>query len=153
MTGDVQVPKLSRPAAESFIAAENCESPTSPLGWSAGLGRQYDETDAGQPISLVGVPDGTYILRATVDPEHVLHEVTTANDVTDTTLHIVGNDVTVLDQKVNEVAIPRVRLTGRGPVVTAKVSPPAGAPFSSVQLILDGRPVGPPLRPRRTRTR
>ena len=68
MTGDVQVPGYPNPPATTFISPSNCEDPTQPLGWSAGWGDQYDQTDAGQPISLVGVPDGTYILRATVDP-------------------------------------------------------------------------------------
>jgi hypothetical protein len=90
------------------------------------------------------VPDGTYVLRATVDPEHVLHEVTTANDVTDTTLAIAGNAVTVVSQKVTNVPLPKVRVTGTGPTVTATVTPPTGKTVSSVQLIVDGRPAGPP---------
>jgi hypothetical protein len=143
MTGDIQVPGYPNPPTESFISAEDCTDPTRPLGWSAGWGDEYDQTDAGQPISLAGVPDGTYILRATVDPEHVLHEVTTANDVTDTKLQIAGNDVTVLSQKVTNVPLPKVRLTGTT-TLTAIVSPPSGAAVHSVQFILDGRPVGPP---------
>jgi len=142
MTGDVQVPGYPNPPAETFISPSNCADPTKPLGWSAGWGDQYDQTDAGQPISLVGVPDGTYVLRATVDPEHVVHEVTTTNDVTDTTLQIVGNQVSVVSQKVTKVPLPRVRLTG-GSHLTATVSPPPGHTVRSVQFILDGRPVGP----------
>jgi hypothetical protein len=142
MTGDVQVPGYPNPPFESFIPGSNCGDPTKPLGWSAGWGDEYDQTDAGQPISLVGVPDGTYVLRATVDPEHVLHEVTTANDVTDTTLKIAGNEVTVLSQKVTKVPLPRVQVTGNGPALTATVSPPDGKTVHSVQFILDGRPVG-----------
>src|SRR5439155_7364134 len=110
-TGDVQVPGYPNPPPQSFIPASSSADPTRPLGWSAGWGDQYDQTDAGQPISLAGVPDGTYILRATVDPEHVLHEVTTANDVTDTKLTISGTNVTVVSQKVTNVPLPRVRVT------------------------------------------
>jgi hypothetical protein len=143
ITGDVQVPGYPNPPAQSAIPTFNCGYPTKPLGWSAGWGDQYDENDAGQPISLVGVPDGTYILRATVDPQHVLHEVTTANDVTDTTLTIAGTDVTVVSQKVTNVPLPQVRVTGSGPSVTATVSPPSGKTVSSVQFIVDGRPAGP----------
>src|SRR5438552_3885293 len=110
MTGDVQVPGYPNPPPQSFIQGENCADPTKPLGWSAGWGDQYDQTDAGQPISLAGIPDGTYILRATVDPEHVLREVTTANDVTDTTLTITGDQVDVVSQKVTKVPLPRVRV-------------------------------------------
>ncbi len=142
MTGDVQIPGYPNPPAESAIPTSNCEDPRLPLGWSAGWGDEYDQTDAGQPISLVGVPDGTYILRATVDPQHVLREVTTANDVTDTTLTIAGNDVTVVSQKVTKVPLPRVRLTADGLDLAATVSPPAGKTVRSVQFVLDGRPVG-----------
>jgi len=145
ITGDVQVPGYPNPPAQTFIPSSNCADPTLPLGWSAGWGDQYDQTDAGQPISLVGVPDGTYILRATVDPEHVLHEVTTANDVTDTTLTISGNQVSVVSQKVVKVPLPRVRLTV-GPSLTATVTPPSGKTVRSVQFLLDGRPVGHALK-------
>ena len=141
--------RLSEPAGGDahpdleLRATRRCRS-AGPPGW----GDQYDQTDAGQPISLVGVPDGTYILRATVDPQHVLREVTTANDVTDTTLTIAGNDVTVVSQKVTKVPLPRVRLTAGGLDLTATVSPPAGEdrPLGSV------RPRRPPLSaPRRSR--
>ena len=142
MTGDVQIPGYPNPPVATFIPASNCGNPTLPLGWSAGWGDEYDQTDAGQPISLAGVPDGTYILRATVDPEHVLHEVTTMNDVTDTTLQITGDQLTVVSQKVTNVPLPRIRLTRNGPTLTAAVSPPAGTKVRSVQFILDGRPVG-----------
>ena len=141
ITGDVQVPGYPNPPAQTFIPNSNCGDPTLPLGWSAGWGDQYDQTDAGQPISLAGIPDGTYILRATVDPQHVLHEVTTANDVTDTTLTIAGNQVNVVSQHVSKVPLPSVRLSG-GPTLTATVSPPSGKTVRSVQFILDGRPVG-----------
>ena len=142
MTGDVQVPGYPNPPSQSAIPVSDCGDPTLPLGWSAGWGDQYDQTDAGQPISLVGVPDGTYILRATVDPEHVVHEVTTANDVTDTTLQITGNDVSVVSQHVTKVALPQVRVAA-GTRLTATVSAPAGKTVHSVQFILDGRPFGP----------
>ena len=141
VTGDVQVPGYANPPPETFIPDSNCADPTKPLGWSTGWGDQYDQTDAGQPISLAGVPDGTYVLRATVDPEHVLHEVTTANDVTDTTLQITGNQVDVVSQKVTKVPLPRVRVTV-GPSLTATVTPPSGKTVESVQFILDGHPLG-----------
>ena len=142
MTGDVQVPGYPNPPPQTAIPESNCADPTKPLGWSAGWGDQYDQTDAGQPISLVGVPDGTYVLRATVDPEHVVHEVTTTNDVTDTTLQIAGNEVSVVSQKVTKVPLPQVRLVV-GSHLTATASPPPGKTVHSVQFILDGRPFGP----------
>jgi len=143
MTGDVQVPGYPNPPHQTFIPDSNCADPTRPLGWSAGWGDEYDQTDSGQPISLVGVPDGTYILRATVDPEHVIHEVTTANDVTDTTLTIAGDEVSVVSQKVTKVPLPQVQVTG-WPTLTATVSPPTGSTVRSVQFLLDGRPIGHP---------
>ena len=143
LTGNVHVPGYPNPPAQSFIPGSNCTDPTRPLGWSAGWGDQYDQTDEGQPIGLAGMPDGTYILRATVDPEHVLREVTTANDVTDTTLTITGNQVSVVSQKVTKVPLPRVRVAV-GLSLTATVSPPPGKTVRSVQFILDGHPVGHP---------
>jgi Big-like domain-containing protein/lysyl oxidase len=153
ITGDTQAPGYPNPPAQTFIPTYNCAEPTMPLGWSAGWGDAYDEVDAGQPISLQGVADGTYILRATVDPEHVLREVTTGNDVTDTKLQIAGDNVTVLSQRIEEVPLPRVRLAGvhsgedvAGRVaLQARVSPPAGRKVGSVQFLLDGRPLGPAL--------
>ena len=76
---------------QTFIPQANCTDPTKPLGWSVGWGDQYDQTDAGQPIDLTGVPDGTYILHAIVDPQHVLTETDPTNNVTDTKLQISGN--------------------------------------------------------------
>ena len=143
LTGNVHAPGYPNPPAQSLIPGSNCADPRLPLGWSEGWGDQYDQTDAGQPISLAGIPDGTYILRATVDPQHVLREVTTANDVTDTTLTIAGNDVTVVSQHVSEVPLPRVRVTV-GPSLTATVTPPPGKTVQSVQFIVDGRPFGRP---------
>ena len=62
-----------------------------PLGWSVGWGDEYDQTDPGQPIDLTGVPDGTYTLQGTVDPDHVLTESNPTNNVVDTVLQITGN--------------------------------------------------------------
>jgi hypothetical protein len=154
ITGDTQVPGYKNPPGQTFIPDSNCGDPTLPLGWSAGWGDQYDQTDEGQPISLQGVADGTYVLRATVDPEHVLREVTTRNDVTDTKLRIAGDQVTVLSQKIVNAPLPSVRLAGvRGGesvagslALKARVSAPAGRTVRSVQFLLDGRPLGPALK-------
>ncbi|HEY2353380.1 MAG TPA: Ig-like domain-containing protein [Gaiellaceae bacterium] len=144
MTGDVQVPGYPNPPSSTAIPNSNCADPTRPLGWSAGWGDEYDQTDAGQPISLAGLPaDGTYVLRATVDPQHVLHEVTTADDVTDTKLTITGNDVTIDWQKVTKVPLPRVRVAVGAASLTATVSPPAGKTVESLQFVVDGHPIGP----------
>src|SRR6478609_5815873 len=64
----------TRPSSPSPTAA------TPALRWSVGWGDQYDQTDSGQPIDLTGVADGTYVLEATVDPQHVLTESNTSNN-------------------------------------------------------------------------
>lgn len=153
ITGDTQVSGIRNSPGQTFIPDSNCGDPTLPLGWSVGWGDQYDQTDDGQPIPLAGVPDGTYVLRATVDPEHALHELTTANDVTDTTLRIAGNNVTVVSQKVVSLPLPRVRLVGirAGETVAgslalrAHVALPPGRLLRSLQFLLDGKPLGPRL--------
>lgn len=153
ITGDTQVPGVPDTPSQTFISDGNCGDPTLPLGWSVGWGDQYDQTDAGQPIDLTGVPDGTYILRAMVDPDHVFREQTTANDVTDTTLRISRDNVTVVSQHVVNVALPRVRVASpapgssvfRGVTIRASVAPPAGSSVRSVQFLLDGQPLGPAL--------
>ncbi len=153
ITGDTQVNGVPNTPSQTAIPVGDCGDPTQPLGWSVGWADEYDQTDAGQPIDLTGVPNGTYVLRATVDPEHVLRESTTANDVTDTTLRITGNEVTVLSQKVVNVPLPRVSITGVPSTTSAwgslslraAVAPPAGARVSSVQFLLDGQPLGPAL--------
>src|SRR5262249_52389049 len=53
-TGASQPPDPPNPPSQTAIPQSNCTSPTRPLGWSAGWGDQYDQTDEGQPISLVG---------------------------------------------------------------------------------------------------
>ena len=74
ITGDAFVGGVPNTPSQTYIPASNCTDPTKPLGWSVGWGDQYDQTDAGQPIDLTGVADGTYILHAVVDPNHVLTE-------------------------------------------------------------------------------
>lgn len=98
MTGDTRLTGVANTPNQTFISQGNCTDPTQRLGWSVGWGDEYDQTDSGQPIDLTGVPDGTYILRGVVDPLHVLTESDTTNDVTDTTLQISGDNVTVLSQ-------------------------------------------------------
>ena len=73
----------------------DCTSPNKPLGLSPGYGDQYDQTDNGQPIDLTGVADGTYVLQATVDPQHIFTESDPDNNVVDTLLQISGNDTSV----------------------------------------------------------
>jgi hypothetical protein len=153
ITGDTQIQGVPNTPNQTAIPVGDCTDPTQPLGWSVGWADEYDQTDAGQPIDLTGVPDGNYILRAIVDPYHVLHERTTANDVTDTELRISGDQVTVLSQRVVNVPIPSVRVTAPaagsslwgGVSLRASVTAPAGTTVQSVQFLLDGQPIGRPL--------
>jgi len=153
ITGDTYVGGVPNTPNQTFIPQSNCEDPTKPLGWSVGWGDQYDQTDAGQPIDLTGVPDGTYVLHATVDPQHVLTETNTSNNVTDTRLQISGGNVTVLSQTQPVVSPPAVSVTGPASgtnvsgTVTLQASASATPPATvgSVQFLLDGQPLGAPI--------
>ena len=61
-----------------------CGSPTAlwvremmPLGW----GDTYQQFLAGQAFDITSVPNGTYYVEVVANPERVLHETSTANDV------------------------------------------------------------------------
>ena len=152
ITGDTFVGAPNAPNT-TFIPQSNCTDPTKPLGWSVGWGDEYDQTDPGQPIDLTGVPDGTYILHGVVDPQHLLTESNTMNNVTDTLLQISGNNVTVLSQTNPGSTPPTVTMTApangstvSGTVtVSATATPVAPATISSVQFLLDGQPLGTPV--------
>ena len=153
MTADVFVGGVPNEPNQTFIPAGNCDDPTKPLGWSSGWGDQYDQTDAGQPIDLTGIADGTYILHALVDPLHVLTESDPTNNVVDTKLQISGGTVTVLSQSSPITTPPTVTMTSpaNGAAVSgtvslqANASAAAPATISSVQFLLDGQPLGSPI--------
>jgi len=61
-----------------------CGSPTAlwvretlPVGW----GDTYTQVVAGQAFDITHVPNGTYYVEVTANPERVLYETTTANDI------------------------------------------------------------------------
>jgi Lysyl oxidase len=61
-----------------------CGSPTAlwvqemmPIGW----GDTYDQYKAGQAFNITKLASGTYYVEIIANPEHVLHEVTRANDI------------------------------------------------------------------------
>ncbi|MFC8503745.1 Ig-like domain-containing protein [Pedococcus sp. NPDC057267] len=153
MTGDYRVGDVPNTPAQTSPPVSNCGDPTRPLGWSVGWGDQYDQTDAGQPIDLTGVADGTYVLRATVDPLHALTESDVTNDVTDTRLTITGTTVAVGAQTHPVLALPAVTVTSPadGATVSGNVtlavtaSAVSPATVSSVQYLLDGNPLGVPV--------
>jgi hypothetical protein len=150
ITADTYVGGVPNTPGQTFIPPGNCADPRKPLGWSVGWGDEYDQTDNGQPIDLTGVPDGTYILRGIVDPEHVLTESNRTNNVVDTKLRISGTAVTVLAQTRPVVTPPSVRLTSpangarvRGRVtLRALASAKSPARVVSVQFLLDGHRLG-----------
>ncbi len=152
ITGDNRVADVPNTPAHTYPPVSNCTDPTKPLGWSVGWGDQYDQTDSGQPIDLNGLADGTYILRAIVDPQHVLTESDATNNVTDTVLTITGNAVTAGAQTRPTVVPPDVALLSptQGATVgdtvnlTATASATAPATISSLQYLLDGNPLGGP---------
>jgi hypothetical protein len=77
------------------------------VGW----GDEYDQTDPGQPIDLTNVPDGTYILRGVVDPDHMFSESNPSDNVTDTEIQISGSTMKVLSQSNPIVNPPSVTMT------------------------------------------
>ena len=136
----------------------NCTKPNKPLGFSVGFGDQYDQTDNGQPIDLTGIPTGTYILQAEVDPQHLFTESDPNNNVIDTVLDITadpiaGDSVTVVSQTSPGSPLPAVALSNirTGSRVSGKVAlqapakAVAPATISSVQYLLDGQPLGAPV--------
>ncbi|MFQ4149914.1 Ig-like domain-containing protein [Arthrobacter sp. LAPM80] len=153
ITGDNRVGGVANTPAQTFIPQSNCTDPSKPRGWSVGWGDQYDQTDAGQPIDLNGVPAGTYILRAIADPQYVPVDADSTNNVTDTTLAISGTQVTVLSQSNPGVTPPTVSLTQPAPnsvvggtvTVSATAAATAPATIASVQFLLDGLPLGAPV--------
>ena len=48
-----------------------------PVGW----GDTYIQSIAGQSFDITGVPDGTYYIEVIANPQKVLHETTTSNDI------------------------------------------------------------------------
>ena len=152
ITGDNRVGDVPNTPTQTTPPAGNCADPTRPLGWSVGWGDQYDQTDSGQPIDINGLPDGSYVLRATADPQHVLTESDPTDNVTDTVLTIRGTTVTVGPQTHPVITPPTVAVAGPPPgsgvsgSVTLSVTAAATAPatVTAVQYLLDGDPLGAP---------
>jgi len=153
MTADVIVGGVPNTPNQSYIPQSNCTDPTKPLGWSVGWGDQYDQTDAGQPIDLTGIADGTYILHALVDPSHVLTESNASNNVTDTLMQISGGAVSIISQTNPGATPPTINVTSptNGATVSGTVSVQANAAatspanVASVQFYLDGQLLGSPV--------
>jgi hypothetical protein len=153
ITADTYVGGVPHTPNKTSPPQDNCTNPTQLLGFSVGWGDEYDQTDNGQPIDLTGVPDGTYVLQATVDPQHVFTESDSTNNVVDTELRITGNSVAVLSQDSPVTVPPTVALTSPAPgaqvqgtvALSAMATASAPATVASVQYLLDGEPLGPPV--------
>jgi len=153
ITADTYVGGVPNTPSRTTPPQSDCVSPTRALGFSVGWGDEYDQTDNGQPIDLTGIPDGTYVLHAIVDPQHALTESNPDNDVVDTELQIAGNQVTVLSQASPTTVPPTITMTSptagaqlQGTVaLEASASATAPATVASVQYLLDGEPLGSPV--------
>jgi hypothetical protein len=153
ITGDTYVGGVANTPETTSPPQSDCAGPNLLLGWSVGWGDQYDQTDNGQPIDLTGVANGTYVLHAVVDPQHVFTESDRNNDVTDTTITISNDQVTVLSQSHPRVVPPTVSVTSPASgvsvhgTVTLEASATATAPsaVSAVQYLLDGVALGPKI--------
>jgi len=126
-----------------------CTDSTSLRGLDIGAVDEYDQTDAGQSISLAGVPDGTYWLRAVVDPNNFLFESDKSNNETDVEVAIHASTVTVL-QTVTPVLAPPPNIILTSPADGAGVSGLVNltgttATGTAVQFLVDGQALGSPV--------
>lgn len=154
ITADAYVGGVPNTPNQTYPPQSDCTNPRAPLGFSVGWGDQYDQTDNGQPIDLTGIPNGSYYLRATVDPQHIFTESNVTNDVVLTKLLISGGSVSVLSQKSPSVTPPSIAITSPRPgadvsgkvPLKVTVSTPSPTTVRSVQYLLDGEPLGPALK-------
>ncbi|HME73830.1 MAG TPA: Ig-like domain-containing protein, partial [Myxococcota bacterium] len=135
----------SLPNAGTWPNLGSCNDPTSLRGLSIGGADEYDQTDPGQTITIGNLADGTYWLRAMVDPDDYFAESDKTNNETDIELAIAGTKVTVLQSVQPKLTQP--------PAITL-TSPAAGnvsgtvqltastAAGTGVQFLLDGLPFG-----------
>jgi len=135
------------PHAGDIGGIGSCSDPTSRRGLDIGAVDEYDRTDDGQSITIDTLADGTYWLRAVVDPNNFFAEANKANNETDVLVSIIGMTVQVLQTVVPSLAPPPdITLNApTGPLsgmVTLSAATASGGP---VQILLDGQPLGAPL--------
>jgi hypothetical protein len=136
----------SLPNAGALGNLGSCSDPTSLRGLNIGAVDEYDQTDAGQSISLNGVPDGTYWLRAVVDPNNFLAESDKANNETDIELTITGNTVQVLKTVTPALNNPP-SITMTSPQTNTTIAKTVQLMASTangggVRFLIDGQPFG-----------
>jgi Domain of unknown function (DUF4082)/Bacterial Ig domain/Fibronectin type III domain/Lysyl oxidase len=151
MTSDTRLGGVPNTPTQNGYDGGECHRPEGLLGVSVGWGDQYDATDEGEGIDISSLPNGTYWLRAEIDPYHYLQESSLANNITDTKIQIEGETVKVLEQTHPDSTPPSVTLSTPAAestlsgtaTLTAGVSGPH--PINSVQFLLDGQPIGAPV--------
>jgi len=134
-----------------FYSGSECSNPTQTEGISVGSADLYDLNDAGQSIDITNLPDGEYWFRAISDPYNYFAETNEANNITDIKMRITGTTVTLLGSAVQPNSLPPTvtMVTPAAGTVSGTVSLNANATdasgIASVQFLLDGYPIGPPL--------
>jgi hypothetical protein len=134
------------PNAGDIGGLGTCSDPLSLRGLDIGAVDEYDRTDDGQSIAIGNLPDGTYWLRAFVDPDNFITEADESNNETDVRIRITGTDVQVLETVI-PVLPPLPAITLDAPVnqavVLGTVNLVASTPVTTgVQFLLDGLPLG-----------
>ena len=124
-----------------------CTDPTSLRGLDIGAVDEYDRTDDGQSIIIGNLTDGTYWLRAVVDPDNYIAESDESNNETDVQLTIIGNTVNVLQTVVPVLPPPPdIALTwpldGSAEAGTVDLAATTSS-TGGVQFLVDGLPYGP----------
>ncbi len=136
----------SLPNAGQIGNLGSCSDPTTLRGLNIGAVDEYDQTDPGQSISLTGVPDGTYWLKALVDPDNFFTEKDKTNNETDVELTISGTSVQILQTvtpKLNNPPSINVTSPAGGATVSKTVQLSATpATSGSVQFLIDGQNFG-----------
>ncbi len=151
MTNDTFVGGVPNAPTSPTYNQFDCNQPNGVLGLTVGWGDEYDQTDGGEDIDISSLPSGDYWLQGIVDPYHYFLESNNANNVVDTELQISGSTVTVLQQTEPSSPPPTVALTSPAAGSTTSGSVPLTATASgpntiaSVQFLLDGQPLGPPV--------
>jgi Bacterial Ig domain/Lysyl oxidase len=124
----------------------SCSDPTSLRGLNIGAVDEYDQTDAGQSISIDTLPDGTYWLRAIDDPNNFLFESDKTNNETDVEITITGTTLKVLQTVIPVINNPPT-ITLASPLNGATISrtvqlTASTATTSGVQYLIDGQSFG-----------
>jgi hypothetical protein len=136
----------SLPNAGQIGNLGSCNDPTTLRGLNIGAVDEYDQTDPGQSISLTGVPDGTYWLKALVDPDNFFGEKDKTNNETDVKLTISGTSVQILQTvtpTLNNPPSVNITSPASGATVsnTVQLSATPGT-SGSVQFLIDGQNFG-----------